>query len=147
MLMNSLMNYAIRRRMQNDFCMLEWNFRENSSNRDFWDRCLVVEYSCHHVAFENNLIKIKKSLTDTSVHLYAVSTTNLLSSIEESSNWTVLSKTDYNCFADHTTLSRRAAELFTACINRAALTTYRSNTQHYFWLTICDVYRKSLIWE
>jgi hypothetical protein len=57
--------------------------------------------------------------------------------IEESSNWAVLSKTDYNCFVDHTTFLRRAAELFTACINRIALTTYRSNTQHHFWLIIC----------
>ncbi len=64
--------------------------------------------------------------------------------IKESSNWTILSKTDYNFFVDHTTLFRRAAELFTACINRAALTTNRSNTQHHFWLTIYDVYRKSL---
>jgi hypothetical protein len=47
--------------------------------------------------------------------------------IEESSNWTVLSKTDYNCFVDHTTLLRRATKLFTTCINRAATTTYRSN--------------------
>jgi hypothetical protein len=47
--------------------------------------------------------------------------------IEELSNWTVLSKIDYNCFVDHTTLFRRAAELFTACINRAATTTYRSD--------------------
>jgi hypothetical protein len=66
--------------------------------------------------------------------------------IEESSNWTVLSKIDYNCFVDHTTLLRRVAELFTACINRAASTIYRSNTQHHFRLIICDVYRKSLFW-
>jgi hypothetical protein len=54
--------------------------------------------------------------------------------IEEPSNWTILSMTDYNCSVDQATLSRRAAGLFTACTNRATLTAYRSNTQHHFWL-------------
>jgi hypothetical protein len=54
--------------------------------------------------------------------------------IEESSNWTILSMTDYNCSVDQAALFRRAAGLFTACINRTTLTAYRSDTQHHFWL-------------
>ncbi len=61
--MNLLMNYAIRRRMQSDFYMREWDFREDNSNRDTWDRCLAVKYSCRHITFEDNLTRTKTNLS------------------------------------------------------------------------------------
>jgi hypothetical protein len=61
--MNLSMNYAIRRWMQNDLYMREWNFREDNSYRDIWNRCFVVKYSCRHIIFENNLIKTKTNLS------------------------------------------------------------------------------------
>jgi hypothetical protein len=57
------MNYAVRRRMQDDLCMLEWNIRKDNSNRDTWDQYFVVKYSCHHIIFEDNLIKTKMNLS------------------------------------------------------------------------------------
>jgi hypothetical protein len=58
---------------------------------------------CHHLlgrqsrSKEQGIAQIRPALAGNPVHLYAVPATNLLS-IEESSNWTVLSMTDYNCF-------------------------------------------------
>jgi hypothetical protein len=61
--MNSLMSYAIRRRMQSDLCIFKWDFDENNSNRDTWDRYSAVKYLYHHIIFKDNLIKTEMSLS------------------------------------------------------------------------------------
>jgi hypothetical protein len=44
--------------------------------------------------------------------------------VKESRDWAILSMTDYNCFLEHTTWTRRAVDAIAACINRHTSTTF-----------------------